>query len=167
MTAKTARISACGKYRYTLTRPARISNPSKPPAVLCMLNPSKASADIDDPTITRCWGFADRWGCDGLIVVNAYALRSTEPDNLWLHPDPVGPENNDVLREVAAEHKYIICAWGTKAKPDRIAQVIEIFSAAEAGLGCLGYTKDRHPKHPLYIRGDQVLIPFLPALDIQ
>lgn len=163
----TARLSVCGKYRYTLTRPARISNPSAPPAVFCLLNPSKASADVDDPTIIRCWGFADRWGCDGLVVINAYALRSTDPDNLWIHTDPIGPDNDEVLGEIGMQYPEIVCGWGTNIKPDRARAVADILTDAGAKLFCLAVTKNGSAKHPLYIRADQHRIPFFPRLDIQ
>ena len=53
-------ISACGKYRYVLTRQVR---PGPKIATFIMLNPSTADATQDDPTIRRCIGFARQWGC--------------------------------------------------------------------------------------------------------
>ncbi|TQG73397.1 DUF1643 domain-containing protein, partial [Pseudomonas aeruginosa] len=31
-------------------------------------------------------------------------------------------------------------------------------------LWCLGTTKDGHPRHPLYVRGNQVLLPWVPRV---
>lgn len=47
-----------------------------------MLNPSTADAEIDDPTITRCIGFAKSWGFGGLMVGNLWAYRATDPKEL-------------------------------------------------------------------------------------
>ena len=53
-------FSACGRYRYVLTR--QVSAGTRP-ATFILLNPSTADATKDDPTIRRCVGFARRWGC--------------------------------------------------------------------------------------------------------
>lgn len=157
-----ARISACGQYRYTLSRGSRLLHPMCGPAVFCMLNPSTADATLDDPTIRRCRGFADSWDCAGIIVVNLYALRSTDPSQLWRHDDAVGSENDEWLANVALHHKSICCAWGTNAKPERVRKAVEIFRDCGATLMCLGTTKDGHPRHPLYVRADAKAIEWKP-----
>lgn len=154
-----AQISQCGTYRYKLYRHGDLAA-EKPAAVFVMLNPSTADADLDDPTIRRCRGFAKLWGCNGIIVVNLYALRATNPADLWNHVDPVGPENDAVLRSVASGNVDIICAWGANARRDRVIDVIEILARNGNRLWCLGTTKDGHPRHPLYVRADQPLAPW-------
>ncbi|VVE54145.1 DUF1643 domain-containing protein [Pandoraea terrigena] len=151
-------ISPCGQYRYTLTRDAHDAFATRGPALFIMLNPSTADAILDDPTIRRCRGFARTWDCDGIVVANLYAMRATNPDELWKHPDPVGPLNDQYLRELAAKHETVVCAWGTNARPERAQAVREIFSRRHHQLMCLGVTKDGSPRHPLYVRGDQPLI---------
>lgn len=155
----TAIISECGQYRYLLTRPGD-SLSEKGTALFLMLNPSTADATIDDPTIRRCRNFAKTWGCNGIAVANLYALRATNPADLWKHADPVGPDNDWRLRAIAKEYTDIVCAWGANAKPERVAAVASILTAAGGRLWCLGTTKDGHPRHPLYVRGDQKLIPW-------
>lgn len=153
-------ISQCGQYRYLLTRAADMLQPDTGPALFLMLNPSTADASLDDPTIRRCRGFAQLWGCDGLTVANLYAYRATKPADLWRCADPVGPDNDAFLAGLAREYGEVVCAWGTNARPDRVSEVMEIFRRANAKLWCLGTTKDGHPRHPLYVRGDQPLVPF-------
>jgi hypothetical protein len=133
---------------------------SKGTAAFLMLNPSTADATLDDPTIRRCRGFADSWDCNGIVVVNIYGLRSTDPSALWKHPDPVGPENDYYIRQVARECGAVVCAWGVNAKPERIADVVKLVRATGAELYCLGVTKDGHPKHPLYLRKDSKMMPW-------
>lgn len=65
-------ISACGRYRYLLTRQVR---PGSRTATFVMLNPSTADATSDDPTIRRCSGFARRLGCGKLVILNLFAVR--------------------------------------------------------------------------------------------
>jgi hypothetical protein len=81
-----------------------------------MLNPSTADADVDDPTIRRCLGFANRECAGGIVVVNLYAFRATDPRNLPKDGAMVGSENGAHLYEaiIEADGKPIVCAWGTK-----------------------------------------------------
>lgn len=150
-------ISSCGRYRYVLSRPSEVDNPERSTALFLMLNPSTADAEMDDPTIRRCRGFAKTWGCNGLIVANLYAFRATHPKDLWLQDDPVGPENDSWLARLAREHGDVICAWGANARTERVAEVAEALSEVGARLWCLGSTKSGAPRHPLYIRADQPL----------
>lgn len=155
-------ISDCEQYRYRLDRPGGLAA-IHDPAVFIMLNPSTADADLDDPTIRRCRAFAQAWRCNGLVVMNLYAYRTVDPRKLWKNnPDPVGPENDEHLQHIASGPAQIVCAWGANAKPDRVAEVVAIFTSAGVKLKCLGTTKHGAPRHPLYVRGDQELIDWTP-----
>lgn len=153
-------ISDCGLYRYALRCPSETMLAERSTAAFVMLNPSTADATLDDPTIRRCRGFARAWGCNGLTVMNLYALRSTDPAALWKSSDPVGPENDHYLRRMASEYGDIVCAWGTNAKPERVSAFLRLMDGVAVRLWCLGTTKDGSPKHPLYIRADQPLVPW-------
>lgn len=146
-TESSAYLSECGRYRYTLIRRWG----SGPCATFVMLNPSIADAERNDNTITRCIGFAQRWGMAGLVVVNLYALISTDPKGLWLVDDPIGPENDTILRRMAAgaitDGRPLVAAWGANARPERVAQVLELPGMDR--LTALGVTKFGAPKHPL------------------
>jgi hypothetical protein len=140
-------ISDCGRYRYSLLRRWALG----PLATFIMLNPSTADADQDDPTIRRCIGFARRWDCGGLFVMNLYALRSTDPRGLWLVDDPIGPQNDDMLANVVelaqARRALVIAAWGANAPQERVDQVLELPGMDH--LQALGVTQTGAPKHPL------------------
>ena len=154
---RSAVISDCQLFRYSLAR--RWAPGYLLPFV--MLNPSTADALEDDPTIRRCMGFARREGFAGIQVVNLYAFRATKPADLWRAEDPVGPRNDRYLRSVLAPASFtpvpVVAAWGTNAKPQRVAEVLGL--ADDVDWRCLGHSKDGHPKHPLYIRADQPLEP--------
>ncbi|HGT3090075.1 TPA: DUF1643 domain-containing protein [Pseudomonas aeruginosa] len=55
-------------------------------------------------------------------------------------------------------------AWGANAKPERVEAVTSILTAAGGRLWCLGTTKDGHPRHPLYLPGNQALQPWAPRV---
>lgn len=150
-------ISPCERYRYLLKRPCDDMLAPRAAAVFVMLNPSTADAQVDDPTIRRCRGFAKTWGCRGLVVANLYALRSTDPGALRGVQDPIGPENDRHLQELAREYGDIVCAWGSHAEPPRVEHVSRILRLAGARLWCLGTNKDGAPRHPLYVPADQRL----------
>jgi hypothetical protein len=162
--ASAANISPCGTYRYTLHR--RIPSVLRwvKPCLFVMLNPSTADATKDDPTIRRCIGFAKREGCTGITVVNLFALRATHPVELDKHVDPFGPDNAKHLSEQISAHfqiGIIVAAWG--ASPMTLGwEPIDVLKMAlrNAGALCLGMTKDGHPRHPLYVKGDHPLVPW-------
>jgi hypothetical protein len=141
-------ISECGLYRYRLTR---TWDPAVQALGFVMLNPSTADAEIDDPTIRRCVGFARDWGFGGIAVANLYAFRATKPADLWLAADPVGPENDEHLAALFTTPSVgmVVAAWGANARPDRVAHVASLPGAIT--LHALGLTKDGAPRHPLYM----------------
>jgi hypothetical protein len=153
-----AHISSDGFYRYGLWRTWDYG----PWLPFVMLNPSTADANLDDPTIRRCIGFAKREGYGGIRVVNLYAYRSTSPKALLTCADPVGPENDGYLYGTLAAARTsrvpVIAAWGANARLDRVARVLNLLPGAV--WRCLGTTKQGAPKHPLYIKSDQPLVPY-------
>lgn len=147
---RTAWVSEDGRYRYSLTRGWDEGDDA---LTFVMLNPSTADALEDDPTIRRCVGFAREFGYAGIEVVNLYAYRATKPADLWLADDPVGPNNDTVLKQAlrrAAQLALpVIAAWGANAKRDRVAWLM-----AQPGsevLQALRVTLAGHPGHPLYL----------------
>lgn len=148
-----ATFSPCGAYRYRLWR---TWDEIAPTVGFTMLNPSTADAAKDDATIKRCLGFARSWGYGGLVVVNLFALRSTDPAALYTHADPVGPDNDGHIDQVRASVPMMIAAWGAHgALRGRGAKVLDTLDMRHLGL-----TKDGHPRHPLYLRGDARPMPF-------
>lgn len=148
MTAKDAKISPCGKYRYSLTR---IWEPGLPKVYFIMLNPSTADALVDDPTIRRCVGFAKEWGYGGIKVLNLFAVRTAFPKEMMEASDPVGPENYDEFeRMLTSEDPLIVCAWGVHGA--YMDQDLTVLGWIEhLNPKCLGLSKDGHPRHPLYL----------------
>jgi hypothetical protein len=159
MNASSAVLSDCGLYRYRL---GRQWSPG-PTFVTIMLNPSTADAETDDRTIGRCRFFAMREGFGGLAVVNLCALRATDPSELAIGPDAVGPLNQDHIRDLLSEtNGLVLAAWGNNAA--KYPWLEDIAREVSAMIGtravCLGTTASGHPRHPLYVKGTAPLLPF-------
>lgn len=161
-TQKDAQISVCGQYRYWLTRQWGVSALLLP---IIMLNPSKADADIDDPTIRRCMSFARREGFGGISVVNLFSFRATSPADMKATADPIGPRGSEAIERVLQSASIVgvpvLAAWGTHGSFRSRDEAVKL-SAKGWGtkLVCLGTTKDGHPKHPLYVPGDAPFLRF-------
>ena len=163
-----AEISPCGQYRYLLSREVSQCGGA---VTFIMLNPSTADASNDDPTIRRCIGFARKWGCGTLFVVNLFGRRATDPAALRTTDDPVGPDNKSWLLwavdrcvgdAMYSKQAYtIVCAWGTHGTyMDQDRTVLGWLDEVSVKRMALGITKEGHPRHPLYVRADAPLIDF-------
>lgn len=158
--ANDAAISACGRYRYLLTRSWEKHMPE---LVVVMLNPSTADATVDDPTIRRVIRFAIDGSFGGIHVLNLYALRSTDPSGLVVE-DAIGPDNDEwilrVLTQQWADDLPVLAAWGSSHWAKRRAGIV-LRLVPGVRWTCLGTTKNGSPRHPLYVRASQPLIPFV------
>lgn len=156
------------RHRYHLWRvPAdapRYTGPRPKFPLFVMLNPSTATHEVTDPTITRCANFARSWGYYDFQVVNLFSLRATDPKQLLFDDAPEGdPENLQWITASAVEADVVVCAWGVHGSlRDRNDTVIEAIVNAGAGpkLRCLGVTKAGHPRHPLYLPKTTPLAPY-------
>jgi hypothetical protein len=147
---KTASISDCGRYRTHLGREFATGQGM---ALFVMLNPSKADADLDDPTIRKCMRFAQRWGYRELEVVNLFAWRDTSPEAMKAAADPVGHDYAIYNSVVRAD--IVICAWGKHGshlgRADAVLSKIARSSDQAAKLHYLVLNLDGSPRHPLYV----------------
>lgn len=141
-----AKLSDDEVYRYWLTR----SWPEGIGSVLwVMLNPSTADGYKDDATIRRIVGFTRSWGYRQAVVCNLFALRSTNPQMLTRHDDPIGPDNDRWLNHFAECSADAVCAWGAhRMAGERASKVVPLLQRRTA-LHCLGRTRAGAPCHPL------------------
>jgi hypothetical protein len=146
-----AEISPCGRYRTALWRSWDKAGDR---LVFIMLNPSIADAHVDDATIRVCMGRARLMGCGKIRVANLFTLRATDPKELRVAKDPVGPDADRALwQAIVGQPRMVIAAWGDDgAYRNREAEAIRILCGDYGiDLYCLGVTKAGHPKHPLRI----------------
>ena len=159
--ARSAEISSCSAYRWTLTRMWGSG------AHVCFigLNPSTADALKDDPTVRLWTMFARDWGYAGFTAVNLYPFRSPSPAECrrWSRWEENGPDwyardallyanLPTIVREAKAAALTVAC-WGAGAWDNSLIEhVIEEIQSGEApwpDLYCFGRTKHGHPKHPM------------------
>lgn len=152
---KSATLSTCGLFRYVLTR---IWDGTLPILDVVMLNPSKADASIDDPTVLALIHFATLWGYGGIRIGNVHAFRASKPAALFAAAaegeDIDGPQNANILGftllEAKREDRPVLVAWGNDG--DRFGGAGR-FAARAGELGvrliCLGTTQSGAPKHPM------------------
>jgi hypothetical protein len=147
--ASNAEFSDCETYRYSLTR--RWDDTARK-VLFVMLNPSTADEIQNDPTVERCEQRARRLGYGAFRVTNIFAFRATDPRDMRAATDPVGPQNDRVLRDAAAWADDIIAAWGVHgAHLGRGPDVGRMLAATHVPLFHLGLSKAGHPRHPLYL----------------
>lgn len=156
---RSAVISDDGMYRYRLDRWWG----DGPRVVWVMLNPSTADAEQDDPTVRRCIGFSRSWGYDGLTVVNLYPFRATDPAVLEMWLDGNGgeelAENTAMIIVAAHQAPLVVAAWGATRGADG-AGALRGLRPWIPQWHHLGLTGGGFPRHPLYVRGDTLPIPF-------
>ena len=148
-----AYFSPCRKWRYFLHR---VWAPEEQFLLVIGLNPSTADDLQPDPTVTRCINFAKRWGFGGLIMMNSFAIRGTDPKVLKKVTDPVGPENDYWLRVMTADAQVgrILLAWGNHGLLfNRQEQVLTLIRPHTEPV-CFGVTKEAAPRHPLYLKNE-------------
>lgn len=151
-----AAVSECGAYRMWLRR---VWDRTKPVLMFCMLNPSTADAQTDDPTVRKCVGFATRFNYGGIVIVNLFSYRATDPKDLHLGITRmgmnymVGPTNDATLNAVFWQHDLCVCAWGANARryPGRVSEVLHLMHANDCKPMALAYTHDGAPCHPLML----------------
>lgn len=155
-------------YRYTLTRSWANSDLFAPALAgrLCwvMLNPSTADDVKNDATTTRCINFSRDNGYASLILVNLFAVRTPDPAILRTFDDPVGPDNETLRADAIASSDAVVVAWGASVPKalgtsQQSRTVMACLLSGHSPL-CLGRTAAGHPRHPLYVKANQPLIPF-------
>lgn len=157
-----ANLSTDRLYRYRLWREwGAVSNR----IAFIGVNPSTADETTDDRTITKCIGFAKRWGFGALDMINLFAWRSTDVRALMATVDPIGPDNDATIAHVVSIAARVVLAWGRGDKcallPSRAAAVsVLVAKRASGDVGQLGKPcADGQPSHPLMLA---YATPFLP-----
>lgn len=154
-------------YRYRLERNLGRAGPV---VALLGVNPSKAGAEVTDPTITKDIGFGSRLGWGRLIKGNLFARVSTDVrglrESLTNPIDPIGPENDIHLRQIMEDADIVVPCWGPTAKVpkglrNRWRKVARIADELGKPLWCFGVAQDGQPRHTLMLAYATPLIPWV------
>lgn len=136
------------RYRYILAYPTGIDNDRI--CCFCLANPSTATAEDPDPTVTRTIDYARRWGFGWSLVVNVRAWRATDPEDVPEDRLALRPANDDWIRHACQAAELVVCGWGNLA--GKQGHVVEDLIRSTGNLPhALKLNKDGSPTHPLYL----------------
>lgn len=150
------------EYRYILG--TRGENP-----LICYgINPSTAAPDALDNTLKSAERIALHNGFDSFIMLNVYAQRATDPDDMERHFNAHLHEENKKAFQYAltlckGERPTVWAAWGNIVEKRKylnlcLSEIIEIGNAHNAKWVSAGKISVKgHPHHPLYLKKDSPL----------
>ena len=148
-------FSKCLKFRYSITNKF---NSGKGRLLFILLNPSTATEKVYDPTLLRCKKRAIDSRVNQFRVCNLFAYRATKPKELQKVFDPIGPYNDEILKNSIKWSDKIICSWGRFGiLKERDLEVIKLIEKYKIPSFHLGLTKNNQPKHLLYISYNKIL----------
>lgn len=85
-------------------------------------------------------------------MTNLFAFRATAPTDMKAARDPVGPENDAAIVDVANGAGVVVCAWGNHgAFMERSSKVRALLADHKVKLSCLDVNAGGEPQHPLYL----------------
>ena len=152
-----------GIYRYKLRVDEidLVGGDTRGELVFVMLNPATTKEEEDllagSHTRRRCIKFAKDRRYGALIEVNLFAYRSCNKSALSKvlrdsKVDPIGPENDQIIRETVKEADMVIVAWGNVGDNPvfrrRADEVTNLLLSMNIRLYCLAKNEDGSPKHP-------------------
>lgn len=119
------------------------------------INPSTATNEKNDPTISRVNSYLKKYNFDGFKMLNLYPLRATNPNDLPLDFDlDIHTKNLMEIKCALENSNAILCAWGNlifkRAYLKKcFADISKLIIQSKIPTYCLGKTKSGNPLHPL------------------
>ena len=151
------------QWRYTLGRSGAR------PLLVIGLNPSTATQEKLDPTVTRVEKVAHQCGFDGFVMLNLYPVRATKPQDLPPKADPVAYERNlEAIEKIVAQYTKptLWAAWGETVVDrtfflrarDTLHERLAQYKPQWRRFGEL--TATGHPRHPSRLNYAWTLEPY-------
>jgi hypothetical protein len=120
-----------------------------------MMSPSTADLKVNDPSVAKCERFARTWGYGGIYIGNTFAYRATDQNRLVKVADPIGPDNDAHIIEMAKAAAVVIFAYGkpkhTQLRSRGLTLARLLLGKANVKPHVLKLSKDGTPCHPLYL----------------
>ena len=135
---KFAQFSACGKYRYALTR---IWDGEKKIAMCIGLNPSTAGYENNDPTIESLIRLLKFNGYGGFHMTNLFGIISPDPNILLTCENAIG-ENDEWLLATRCNCQEVIFCWGNFKQASERAKLVIADTMISDGALCFGKNKN-------------------------
>lgn len=142
------------KYRYALGTKGENT-------LYCFgVNPSTATPEKYDPTITRVSRVASRLGFDSFVMLNLYPQRATDPADLDKEVNKEEHKRNLYAVDLIKDDSYIWAAWGDliNVRPylkdclTQIQYIVQFFKRNVHWVKMGDLTKNGNPRHPLYLK---------------
>lgn len=141
-------VSDCQKYQYF--RFYSINQDAKKPLGIVGLNPSFIK-NGKNSTVSILSQIALREGYDSLIITNLYGYITPNPKDLKTVDDPVGPENDVWIQDMAKACDKVLCIWGNSGSEYRIDKILPLIKNKAYTIGL---TKSGRPRHVLHTKKD-------------
>ena len=133
------------------------------PLIVFGINPSVATAEKNDSTISIVERVAQIRGCDGYLMLNLYPLRATNIEKGFpkKYDQNVCELNYQYIKERVSKGDEIVAAWGTHICDrayfiEALKQINDIVKQNGATWVCLSKTKHGHPHHPTRLAYDKM-----------
>jgi len=146
---KRATLSPCKQYRFQLERSWGKPVTRNSTVGFIGLNPSTADATHDDPTIRKCIAYAQAWHFKKLIMVNLFAWRATNPNELLETNHPVGALNDKYVDAALKQCRLVVACWGEYGTI--LNRSDDLRTRYPKRLMCLSTNQSGEPTHPLYL----------------
>jgi hypothetical protein len=127
------------------------------PLFVIGLNPSTANDKLPDRTITRVMEYANKHGYDSFVMLNLYAQRTPNPDNLHaIFDDQLHKQNVACIVETFKKHHdiFALASWGGRITLRKYLRecLLDIYGKTKNKkinwLKIGGLTQSGHPRHP-------------------
>ena len=152
-------------YETTSDNTARftLGKYNEKPLVVFGINPSTATKEKNDNTISIVERIAKDHGYDGFLMLNIYPVRATKINNCFDTNcnDTVSNQNLEFISQRIQEGSDVIAAWGIHIN-DRLffitilSRINEIVKNKNAKWRVLSLTKYGHPHHPTRLAYDKM-----------
>lgn len=128
------------------------------PLIFVGINPSTATAEENDNTISIIEKIAFNFGYDGYIMLNLCPIRATKINNDFFKActEKEMTDNLEYVKSIIKEGQNVVAAWGCHITDSSLfiqalTEINEIINSANANWVCLSKTKYGHPHHPTRI----------------
>ncbi|MBD8103986.1 DUF1643 domain-containing protein [Plantibacter sp. CFBP 8775] len=151
-------VTATMLYERTADNSARflLGTSGMNPLVCVGVNPSTATPDKLDHTVTRVSRYAELNGHDSWTMLNIYPQRSTSPEGMHLTHLPHLQSANEqcIATFIGSRQLTLVAAWGELVTtrpylPRLLERIVEIADRSSCEWQSIGeLLKSHHPRHP-------------------
>ena len=129
--------------------------PGANPLIVIGANPSTANEMVADRTINMAMNFAEREGFDGLIFMNLYPQRTTDPQKLDLvRNEELHNTNLEIFKEMLERviNPSVLLSYGDIVTTrgylsDNLREILALFPSSTKWFKMKELTKKGNPRH--------------------